>query len=114
MSWHHLNFLLGLKKLGHDVFYMEDSDDYDDCCFDPVKLIKTKDPGYGLNYATEIFNRLGFKNQWAYFDYHMNRWHGNKENIKNRISDADILINVSMINPMREWFQKIPIRIAID
>ena len=30
-TWHHLQYLLGLRELGHDVWYLEDSTDYPFC-----------------------------------------------------------------------------------
>ena len=27
LTWHHLQYLLGLRRLGHDVYFFEDSDD---------------------------------------------------------------------------------------
>ena len=27
MAWHHLQYILGLARLGHDVFFFEDSGD---------------------------------------------------------------------------------------
>ena len=28
MAWHHLNYIRGLADLGHEVLFMEDSDDF--------------------------------------------------------------------------------------
>jgi len=28
MTWHHLNYLLGLAELGHEVWFLEDSGSY--------------------------------------------------------------------------------------
>ena len=28
MTWHHLNYLAGLRDLGHEVWFLEDSDQY--------------------------------------------------------------------------------------
>ncbi len=34
LAWHHLQYVLGLSGLGHDVYFIEDSDDYPSC-YDP-------------------------------------------------------------------------------
>jgi hypothetical protein len=31
LAWHHLQYVIGLSKLGHDVYFFEDSDDYPSC-----------------------------------------------------------------------------------
>ena len=28
LAWHHLQYVLGLARLGHEVLFLEDSDDY--------------------------------------------------------------------------------------
>ena len=37
-------YLLGLRDLGHEVFYVEDTGE---CIYDPVQNARTEDPGYG-------------------------------------------------------------------
>ena len=31
LVWHHLQYVLGLHKIGHQVFFVEDSDNYPSC-----------------------------------------------------------------------------------
>ena len=58
MAWHHLNYVLGLRELGHDVYFVEDSDD-EPCCYDPSRGYSSEDPSYGLGFAERTFARLG-------------------------------------------------------
>jgi len=37
MAWHHLQYVLGLHQLGHDVWFVEDSDDVPWSCYDPTR-----------------------------------------------------------------------------
>src|SRR4051794_21138275 len=75
LSWHHLQYVLGLARLGHDVVFIEDSDDYP-CCYDPAGDAVGTDPSYGLRYAAAMFDRVGLGDRWAYHDAHMARWSG--------------------------------------
>jgi len=59
LSWSHLQYLLGLADLGHDVYFVEDSGDYQWCCYDPLKNTMVTDPTYGLQFATHLFARVG-------------------------------------------------------
>jgi peptidoglycan/xylan/chitin deacetylase (PgdA/CDA1 family) len=116
MAWHYLNYLLGLAALGHDVYYMEDSDDYP-CCYDLTvnPAVATVDPSRGLRFAAQIFDRLGFGNRWAYFDAHTGEWKGARASDARQLcKSADLLLNVSAINPVRPWTQRIPVRVLID
>src|SRR6266496_1787994 len=58
LAWHHLNYLLGLAQLGHEVLFVEDSDDYESC-YDPSRSVIDGDPTYGLKFAATAFERLG-------------------------------------------------------
>src|SRR5262245_7850877 len=75
MAWHYLQYLMGLADLGHEVLYLEDSDDYVSC-YDPSRHVTDTDPAYGLDFATDAFERLGFAERWAFYDAHRDRWHG--------------------------------------
>src|SRR5215217_1330879 len=56
MAWHHLQYVLGLHELGHDVRFVEDSDDYPSC-YDPERGVVDENPAYGLRFAAEAFDR---------------------------------------------------------
>jgi hypothetical protein len=115
MTWHYLNYVLGLRKFGHDIFYLEDSGDTEYSCYNPVRNTNDTDPSYGLRYANKVFTQFDLKNNWAYFDKHTNSWLGNRSEIAlKKISDADVLINISVSNPIRTWLERIPVRIVID
>ena len=75
MSWHHLQYCVGLQRLGHDVWFVEDSDDYPSC-YDPTTFTTTTNPEYGLAYATSVFDRVGLGQRWAYIDRHAGVRHG--------------------------------------
>jgi hypothetical protein len=115
MTWHHVQYLLSLKALGHQISYYEDSDDTPYACYNPETHITDHDPTYGINYVHHLFKRLNLEIKWAYFDANFGKWYGKSaaEYSKSK-PEFDILINVSGINPIREWMQHIPIRIFID
>ena len=47
VTWCSLMYLLGLRALGHEVFYIEDTGE---CVYDPVLNTRSTDPAYGTNY----------------------------------------------------------------
>jgi len=114
LAWHHLQYVLGLSKLGHNVYFLEDSDDYESC-YDPIRRIKTKDPGAGLEFADQLFSRFGLEDRWAYYDAHTSIWYGGYAgSIPELCKTADLLLNVSGVNPLREMFLQVPVRVLID
>ena len=114
MAWHHLQYVLGLKLLGHDVLFLEDSDDYPSC-YDPSTHQVGTDATYGLAFAQRAFENLGLSDQWTYYDAHSAAWFGPAASRAVQFSrEADVLLNVSGVNPLRHWVREIPVRIYID
>jgi hypothetical protein len=114
LAWHHLQYVMGLAQLGHDVYFLEDSDDYPSC-YDPGRHVTDKNPAYGLRFATRAFARIGLGRRWAYFDAHTSRWFGPcADSIRDVCSSADLLLNVSGVNPLRPWLTEVPVRAFVD
>ena len=115
MAWHHLNYVLGLHRLGHDVLFIEDSDDSGWSCYNPSTGETGPDPSYGLDFAREAFGRLGLAAHWAYWDQNTGRWLGARAgDAEAWCRTADLLVSVSGINPLRPWTRAIPRRVFID
>jgi hypothetical protein len=113
-AWHHLHYVAGLAALGHDVWFVEDSDDYPSC-YDPVLDATGTDPTYGLAFATEAFERIGLPERWAYHDAHTGSWHGPAaEAAMETCSSADIVLNLSGANPLRPWLCDAAVRVFLD
>jgi len=115
MAWHHLQYMMGLHDIGHDMYFVEDSDDTPWCCYDPVRGITDADSTYGLQFTARVFKRVGLDNRWAYYDAHTPRWFGPcADRIMEISASADLLLNLSCANPLRPWWMKIPVRALID
>lgn len=115
-TWHHLQYVLGLRELGHDVWYLEDSTDYP-FCYDPSRGVTDADARYGLAYAERVFRQAGVGDRWAYYDANdaSGRWQGPAGNrMLELCASADLMINVSGVNPMRPWLEAIPRRVLVD
>ena len=114
LAWHHLQYVIGLARLGHDVYFIEDSDDYASC-YDPSRDRVDADPSYGLRFAADTFERVGLAERWAYYDAHTGRWLGPAGARAVAIcSGADLLLNLSGVNPQRPWLEPIPARVLVD
>lgn len=114
LVWHHLQYVLGLKQMGYDVLFLEDSDDFAGC-YNPQTNDVTEDSAYGLRFIDAIFKKFGLSDQWCYFDAHQNKWYGlTKQKALAFCHSADMVINISGVNPLREWCLNIPKRIFID
>ena len=114
LAWHHLQYVIGLARLGHDVYFFEDSDDYPSC-YDPVRSVTDTNPTYGLAFAANAFEKIGMGDRWAYYDAHTSGWSGT---CANRVAEicktSDLLLNLSGVNPLRPWLLEIAARALID
>jgi hypothetical protein len=114
MVWNNLQYLMGLRELGHDVYFLEDSEDYP-ACYDPLQDATTADATYGLRFAEETFKAIGFDERWAYHDAHQSRWRGPCADRALAVCrSADLLVNVCGVNPLRPWLEAIPRKALID
>ena len=113
LAWHHLQYVLGLARLGHEVWFVEEGDDYPSC-YDPSRDATGTDPAYGLRFTADAFDRLGLEPRWAYHDAHTSSWHGPGGAVAEACARADLLLNVSGVNPVRAWAEGIPARVLVD
>src|SRR5260221_10172415 len=114
LAWHHLQYVLGLARLGPDVLFVEDSDDYPSC-YDPSRHVVDCDPSYGLRFAAGAFERVGLGEAWSYYDAHTRRWLGPaRGDAEAFCRSADFVLNVSAVNPLRDWTIEVPARVLVD
>lgn len=115
LAWHHLQYALGLLRLGHDVYFFEDSADIRDACYDPARDAMVEDPSYGLRFAADVFTQFQLADRWAYYDSRRREWEGPcADHAVSLAESADIVLNVSGVNPLRPWLANVPRRVLID
>jgi glycosyltransferase involved in cell wall biosynthesis len=98
MTWHYLHYVVGLARLGHDVYYVEDSGEvpYDLERGDPAAHWAAKGCGYHVGYLAKVMARFGLQERWAYRHAPESRWHGLSDGRRRSvIGSADLLLNVS-------------------
>jgi hypothetical protein len=92
VAWCSLMYLLGLRKLGHDVWYLEDTGE---CNFDPVANAKATDPRYALNFIRNSLAPHGLAERWCYVDY-TGKYHGQSRDQWRKICrEADLFLDLS-------------------
>lgn len=111
-TWDYIQYPLGLKMMGHDVYYIEDTMLY------PVYQTKGEswdDCSFGVEYLREAMKKVGLENNWAYRDVSTGKLFGMSESaFKNVCETADVFINVSSSVFMREEYARIPVKILVD
>jgi hypothetical protein len=115
LAWHHLQYVIGLERLGYDVAFIEDSGDDDWSCYDPSRGITDTDPTYGLAWTGKLLGAHGLGERWAYFDKHRSTWLGPMAGTAEEFcTTADVVLNLSGSNLLRPWSLRAPVRAFVD
>jgi hypothetical protein len=92
MTWHHLQYVLGLVRLGHDVYYLEDTGAGP---YDPRARSLVKDPTANISFLAHLMSRYGLGEKWAYCHL-QEKWMGlSRQKRDSVIASADLVLNVS-------------------
>lgn len=101
MTWHHLNYLLGLQELGHHITFLEDSGSY--CVpYNPADRTCSADSAYGREYLQRTFSEYGLDIPYCYYSEFEDRHYGlTAQQLHQTLAAADVLICVSGVTPLR-------------
>lgn len=99
--WDYIQYLIGFRDLGHDVWYLEDSGAWP---YDPIKQTISEDCTYNVNYLRKMMEELGFGDRWIYRNGADGKFHGAGETAaRDLIKNGDLLINVSSAGWLRDY-----------
>jgi hypothetical protein len=93
-TWLYLNWLRGLSRLGHDVWYVEDDATWP---YDPRANAMVDDPTYAVGHLSRSLERIGLGDRWAYRALYRGEeaCHGlSRERLVQLYRDCDALLNV--------------------
>lgn len=117
ITWHYLQYVLGLARLDHEVYYFEDSGEF------PYDLDGgtsgtdwiARDCTQNVGYLAKIMARFGFEDRWAYHFPLNSEWFGLSDKQREKvINSADLLINISGSLEQPKNYRQIPQLLYID
>jgi hypothetical protein len=112
VTWCSLMYLLGLRALGHDVFYVEDTGE---CIYDPVQNTRSMDPAFGLEYLDAALRPYGLGHAWSFVNYDGVYYGADRARVVDYARDADLFINLSGGSWFwRDEYARIPRKVFID
>ena len=112
VTWCSLMYLLGLRALGHDVFYVEDTGE---CVYDPIQNTRAVEPTYGTTYINDALAPFGLGDRWTFVNYD-GSYHGQpRETLARFAQEAELFINLSGGSWFwRDEYARIPRKVFID
>jgi glycosyltransferase involved in cell wall biosynthesis len=98
LTWHYLQYVLGLARLGHEVYYFEDSGEVPYRLHDGATRddLTAEDCTENVGCLARVMARFGLEDRWAYRYPSRAQWFGLSDERRDAIlRSADLLINVS-------------------
>jgi hypothetical protein len=113
VTWDYLQYLLGFRALGHEVWYLEDTAMW---AYDPVKEEPSADCSYNVGYLRRIMEEFGFGDRWIYRNEADGRYHGVEDDARAErlIRESDVLANVSGACWLRDVTAAVPHKLFLD
>jgi hypothetical protein len=112
--WQPVSFALGFRKLGHEVWFVDDSGD-DPWGWDLEADRPDPECRYGVAFLAREMREVGLEGRWVFRHIPSGRYSGmDAATTAAVLAAADVFVNVSCWTPMRPEYARIPHRLAID
>jgi hypothetical protein len=112
VAWQALHYLEGFRRLGHEVFYVEDTGTWP---YDAELNTITDDCQYPLAYIARMMNWCGLADHWAYRSAVDGSTFGLSEaQVAHVWESADALINLTGATVLRDEHMRVPVRIYLE
>ena len=94
MAWDYLQYVIGLARLGHDVYYHEDTKSWP---YHPAEKTYIADATFSANYLRDFFARYApeLRERWHYLHLHETSFGMERARFDEAARTADIFLNVS-------------------
>ncbi len=101
--WQALHYLVGLQRLGHDVYYIEDTSRVP---YDPVAYTLTEDTTYVGKVLAQLADEFGFAGKWAFSPRYRSREETlgplSRAQVNELYREADALLNICGSHELNE------------
>ncbi|MGE5062033.1 MAG: glycosyltransferase [Betaproteobacteria bacterium] len=120
VSWQVLHFLEGFRRLGHDVYYIEDTGGW---AYHPLRTNADHEAEdayeinlqYAVSHVARVMSSHGLEDRWAYRSRVDDRIFGlSKTQVSNAFENADALVNLTGSTQLLEEHARVPVRIYIE
>jgi hypothetical protein len=112
-TWLYLNWLRGLHRLGHEVWYVEDDSVWP---YDPERNTVTDDCSYATRHIAQCMDRVGMAGQWAFrLDGRADAcWGLESAALNDLYRDCDLLLNIVGATDLRDEHLEAKYRVYVE
>ena len=112
VAWQAIHYLAGLRSLGYDVYYVEDSGAPP---YDPRARSVSGDCSYNVAFVRRMMEGIGLGSRWAYWDAAHGVCYGlSREALVDLYGRADALLNLCGATRLREEHLRCPVRVYVE
>jgi hypothetical protein len=113
VAWQVLQYLEGLRRLGHRVTYVEDTGNWP---YDPERETVTDDAAPAVRRLKRVLEAAGLAERWAYVNAARagETWGMEASALAHELSRADILINLSGATVLADAHLGVPVRVYLE
>ncbi len=113
VAWDYLQYVIGLHRLGHDVYYYEDTWSWP---YDPVLQSQVDSGDYSARFLDAFFRRYcpELNDRWCYIHVHEKVYGMERAAIDRILRSADLFVNVSGANVLPDVLGPSCIKVFLD
>jgi hypothetical protein len=112
LSWS-LQWLVGLQRLGHEV-YMAEKGHYANSCFDPTMDAMIDDCFYGAKTVNHLLERFNLHTKWCFVDFEGQYYGLSKKEIEGVLRSADLFLDIGSHGAWLEEAAGSGMRVLVD
>jgi hypothetical protein len=112
VAWQVLHYLEGFRRLGVDVWYVEDTGEWP---YDAERNTVTDDPSYTIRYIAGMMARCGLDDRWSYRCAAGGAYFGLSDTqVSTLFGRADVLVNLTGSTELRDDHLRVPVRVYLE
>jgi hypothetical protein len=113
VAWDYLQYVIGLARLGHDVYYHEDTWSWP---YDPLQATYTAQGEYSARYLDRFFAKYApeLRQRWHYLHLHETSFGMDRAAFETVARSADLLLNVSGASMFPEHLSPRCVKVFLD
>lgn len=113
VAWQVLHYLEGFRRLGHDVYYLEDTGEWP---YDPEKNSPTNDMTYTVKYLSRLMEWCQLTDRWAFWAPPDDRqiYGLSACQVIELYQQADMLINLTGSTVLKDEHLQVPVRVYLE
>ena len=105
--WQHIHYIVGLQRLGHEVYYVEDTSNYP---YDPVAFNISDDYSHAAKVLGKLAEEHGFEGRWTYCARYKEPFESagmSLAELRTLYREADCALNICGSHDLNEELQSI-------